>query len=120
MINSVEYIRSIMKADKKRKISKKRIIFYLSLVASLSLLAVSIGVINYSPLQFNGNGETIEIFAVSGTRGRVNLSVTLAAFTLILVSGFGIVTTFVAYRAASRYLFEKRDWLDSWKKLGEV
>ena len=114
-------IKSLIRADKGSLLNWKRVIFFSCLFLFMSLLAVSVSVVDYYPepeVYSNGKrGDSIQIMEASGI---VSMNIPIWSIGIFTASLVGLLSLFFGSRLEKRIILERKDWLVSWSHLGTV
>ena len=121
MNNEKSRLKSLIRIDKSPILSWRRVLLFSSLTLFMSLLAVSISVVDYYPEPEILNGETRgEYYTIMQASGRVTMNIPKWSVGIFITSLVGIVSIFFGSRLEKRIILERKDWLASWSQLGTV
>jgi len=114
------HIKSMIRADKGSILNWKRVLLLSSLILFVSLLAVSISVVDYFPEPEVLNGERGEFYILTEASGIVTMNIPKWSVGVFVISLVGLVSIFFSSRIEKRIILERKDWLASWSQLGKV
>ncbi len=121
MTTEEKNIRSIIKADKEGFFNRKRMILFGSLIVFMSLLVVSVSVVNYTPEpEVFSNGERDGYMELVSNTGLVRLQMPTWSFGTFIISLGGLMGLLGSNLMSKRLIIKRKKWLENWGKMGEV
>lgn len=115
------HLKLLIKADKSSILNWRRVLLLSSLFLFMSLLAVSVSVVDYFPEPEVLNGETRgEYFTIMQAGDTVSMNIPKWSLGIFLVSIVGLISLFFGSRLEKRIIYERKDWLASWNQFGTV